>query len=102
VSGNAWTGEPFVEGGPWRVDRHPYRRDRTAIINRFDDIVVSQATDPREASLIALAPEMADAILAYANNPSMADHRTVKEHDAILALAEKLRAINTEHGGDDE
>ena len=46
-----------------------------------------------DAQQIALAPEMAEAILAYDDCPAMVDHRSVAGHDAILALAAKLREI---------
>lgn len=41
----------------------------------------------------ALRVEMADAILAYGRNPSIADHKTVSEHDELLRLARHLQEI---------
>lgn len=40
-----------------------------------------------------LSLEMADAIMAYGENPSAADPRTVAEHDEILRLAAELKEI---------
>lgn len=81
-----------VTGAPWRADRHPLRRDRTAIINSYDEIVVTQVTDPAEAALIALTPEMAVAILSWCADESFRSDADA-ESEALYRVAEKLRQI---------
>ncbi len=88
----AWT------PGPWRVARmaHDYGRSWQVIAPpvRPDGLeqYVTQAWQEKSADpqLIALAPEMAEAILAFADNP-------MDPHD-VFEMAEKLLMI----GGSDD
>jgi hypothetical protein len=45
------------------------------------------------SDLGAIRLEMADAILAYGRNPSMADRKTVAEHDEVLRMAREIQEI---------
>ncbi len=84
----AWT------EGPWRecswdpmVPPHVHKDDGSFCMKR-NDLPITKA----DAALIALAPELAEAILAWDDNGQCAP----PDSDALVDLAEKLRQIGGE------
>lgn len=83
--------------GPWEILPHEYRKDRTTIRgDRGEVYIVTDVTSSPDAELIALVPELADAVLALddAWRCSLAG-APVRGHaeNAIAVLADRLRKI---------